>query len=178
MFFEDSSSSVSWNPNKHLVLECRQATVRSACLGIFKPTQALNLFASIQQNAPHWVRELQVYVVILLGIWRKFPCFIHVIITPYRSHSWSLYHTPNDNRMWKEFMFALKYSYEDPAMGFLLKFSPCRGFHLYPPSISSIIEMSHPVAPKTTSKQPWWAVWSEASAFVVLSLDVEWRPQA
>lgn len=38
--------------------------------------------------------------------------------------------------------------------------------------------MSHPVAPKTTSKQPWWAVEPEASAFVVLSLDVEWRPQA
>ena len=82
--------------------------------------------------------------------------------------------------MWKEFMFALKYfaSYEDPDMGSLLKFSPCQGFHLYPPSISSIIEMSHPVAPKTTSKQPWWAVEPEASAFVVLSLDVEWRPQA
>lgn len=86
--FEGSSSSVCWNPNKNAVLECQQATVRLACLGIstsispnlqriFKPTQALNLFASIQQNAPHWVRELQVYVVILLGIWGK--CYYNSI---------------------------------------------------------------------------------------------------
>ena len=81
--------------------------------------------------------SFRIDVVILLGIWGKFPCSIHVIITPYRSHSWSLYNTPNDNKMWKEFLLALKYfaSYEDPEKGSLLKFSPCQGFHLYPPSI-------------------------------------------
>ena len=131
-------------------VECQQATVRSACLGIFKPTQALNLFASIQLNAPHWVRELQNWCGDSFRDMREISMFYS---WHYNSISFTLLkfnNTSNDNKMWKEFMFALKYfaSYEDPDMGSLLKFSPCQGFHLYPPSISSIIEMSHPVAPQ------------------------------
>ena len=55
---------------KNVVFNCQQNNRKIACLEIFKsisthpqrifePTQALNLFASIQRNAPQWVRKLQ-----------------------------------------------------------------------------------------------------------------------
>ena len=71
IFFEGSSTSVSWNPNKNVFFKCQKETtvrlhvwrflksISTNPQRIFEPTQALNLFASIQRNAPQWVRKLQ-----------------------------------------------------------------------------------------------------------------------